>query len=317
MADLSLSFLRPLKMMRLAFTSYTRSDMAIDVYDKEVFGGATFADLAARDGPLLNINATDIGIGAVFTFIQPSFNVLCSDLSKLRVSQAVTASSAVPGIFAPLLLRNHAGSCGFPEPEWIRHALDHPGESRRKHHAARLAVSYLDSEVRPYVFLLDGGVADNIGARRIIADVTLEGGNRELGGSDDSEIPEYVIFILVNAQAGGRHEWDTKQSLPALGSVMNSISGTGIYRYNFETIELLRRRADEWETHAAKRGLSLDTFVAEVAFENLSDASERKFFNEISTTWNLDDETVDRLIEAGGRLLRDSPDFKQFMETVK
>ena len=191
--------------------------MAIDVYDKEVFGGATFADLAAREGPLLNINATDIGIGAVFTFIQPSFNVLCSDLSKLRVSQAVTASSAVPGIFAPLLLRNHAGSCGFPEPEWIRHALDHPVESRRKHHAARLAVSYLDSEVRPYVFLLDGGVADNIGARRIIADVTLEGGTRALSGSDDSELPEYMIFIIVNAQAGGRHEWDTKQSLPSLG----------------------------------------------------------------------------------------------------
>lgn len=214
-------------------------------------------------------------------------------------------------------LRNHAGSCGFPEPEWIQHALDHPDESRRKHHAARMAVSYLDSEVRPYVFLLDGGVADNIGARRIIADVTLAGGTREQSGSDDSEVPEYMIFILVNAQAGGRHEWDTKQSLPSLGSVMNSISGAGIYRYNFETIELLRQRADEWETYTAKRGLSLETFVVEVAFENLSDASERKFFNEVSTTWNLDDETVDRLIEVGGRLLRDSPDFKQFMETVR
>ncbi len=129
--------------------------------------------------------------------------------------------------------------------------------------------------------------------------------------------PEYMIFIIVNAQAGGRHEWDTKQSLPSLGSVMNSISGTGIYRYNFETIELLRQRTVEWESHAAKRGVSLDTFVAEVAFENLSDASERKFFNEVATTWDLDDETVDRLTEVGGRLLRDSPDFKQFMETVK
>ena len=98
---------------------------------------------------------------------------------------------------------------------------------------------------------------------------------------------------------------------------MNSISGAGIYRYNFETIELLRESANDWSRQAAKQGATLESFVAEVAFDNLPDADERKFFNEVKTTWNLDDETVDRLIEVGGRLLRESPDFKRFLATVE
>ena len=32
---------------------------------------------------------------------------------------------------------------------------------------------------------------------------------------------------------------------------------------------------------------------------------------------NLDDTTVDRLIEVGGRLLRESPDFQKFLTSLK
>jgi NTE family protein len=314
---LAVTLLRPLQFMRIAFTSYTRTDMAMDIYDKEVFGGVTFADLASREGPLLNINATDIDIGAVFTFIQPVFDGICSDLSKLRVSQAVTASSAVPGIFSPLLLRNHAGSCDFPTPAWIQEALDNPEKSRRRFQDARAAVTYLDSKERPYLFLVDGGVADNIGARRVIAEVVHSGGVQELTDASAIVVPEYVLYVIVNAQAGGRHEWDQNASLPGFRDVLSAISNTGIYRYNFETIELLRESAKEWSREAAKEGATLAPFVAEVAFDNLPDPGEREFFNEVKTSWNLDDETIDRLIEVGGRLLRESPDFKRFLAEME
>jgi len=36
----------------------------------------------------------------------------------------------------------------------------------------------------------------------------------------------------------------------------------------------------------------------------------------VKTSFSLDDETVDRLIAVGGRLLRESPDFKDFLATV-
>ncbi len=53
--------------------------------------------------------------------------------------------------------------------------------------------------------------------------------------------------------------------------------------------------------------------MVEVAFENLADAEERAYFNEVPTSLSLDDDTIDRLIEVGGRLLRESLDFQAFL----
>jgi NTE family protein len=54
-ARLALNLFRPIEFLRIAFTPYTRSDMAMDLYDRELFDGATFADLEKAKGPLLNI----------------------------------------------------------------------------------------------------------------------------------------------------------------------------------------------------------------------------------------------------------------------
>ncbi len=98
-----------------------------------------------------------------------------------------------------------------------------------------------------------------------------------------------------------------------LGDLLGAVTSVGMYRYNFETIELLRVAADDWSRQAAERGHRLDTYVSEVAFDDLGDAEERDFFNGVATSFDLDDETIDRLIEVGGRLLRESPDFRSFM----
>jgi NTE family protein len=316
-AKLALNLFRPLELLRFWLTPYTRSDMAIDVYDREVFDGATFADLAKAKGPMLNINATDIDVGAVFTFMQPRMDRICSDLSTLRVSQAVTASSAVPGIFAPLRLENFAGSCGYQEPEWIREALANPTHSRRRYHNAKILESYLDQEARPNVYLVDGGVADNIGARVILADVIDMGGVEQLSEERKFVLPESILYIVVNAQVGGNHQWAKRSGVPDLKVVLGQVSSVGIYRYNFETIELLREATDHWSTQARQAGKPINAQVVEVAFENLSDPDERKFFDEVKTSFDLDGETVDRLIEVGGRLLRDSPEFQKFMKNIR
>jgi len=102
-----------------------------------------------------------------------------------------------------------------------------------------------------------------------------------------------------------------------LRSVLSAISGTGIYRYNFETMELLPESVVQWADQTATRGVRFEPFVAEVAFDSLSDPKEREFFNDVATRFNLDDTTIDRLIEVGGRLLRESHDFKQFLSNRK
>jgi NTE family protein len=235
----------------------------------------------------------------------------------MRLSTAVTASSAVPGVFAPIALENRWGSCGMEEPAWIREALADPTKSRRRYHEARTAATYLDPEERPYVFLVDGGVSDNIGARRILANVINSGGIYAISRQQRLAIPENILYIVVNAQAGGHHAWEKRRQLPSIVSVLGSISSVGIYRYNFETVELLREEANEWEQEVEREGGRLRTGVVEVAFDNLPDPKERKSFNEVKTSFDLDDATVDRLIEVGGRLLRESPEFEEFLAPLQ
>ena len=58
-------------------------------------------------------------------------------------------------------------------------------------------------------------------------------------------------------------------------------------------------------------------YLIDVAFSALEDPGERDFFNAIGTSFNLDDETVDRLIAVGRRLLRESPDFQQLVASLR
>jgi NTE family protein len=59
---------------------FGRADLAADYYDKNLFDGATFADLQRLDAPLVVINATDLATGTRFPFSQEAFDLLCADL---------------------------------------------------------------------------------------------------------------------------------------------------------------------------------------------------------------------------------------------
>ena len=64
-------------------------------------------------------SATDISSGGDFTFSQTFFDYLCSDLSKVPVSRAASASSAVPFVLSPVTLNNYGGTCQFVEPDYL------------------------------------------------------------------------------------------------------------------------------------------------------------------------------------------------------
>ena len=50
--DIILRLLAPWNWVRLLSPNYSRSDLAIDYYNEQIFDGATFADLEAGDGPI-------------------------------------------------------------------------------------------------------------------------------------------------------------------------------------------------------------------------------------------------------------------------
>src|SRR5215468_1158912 len=151
--------------------NFGRSELAAQFYDEILFHGATFADIEKQSGPFALVTATDISTGSRFGFAQGSFDVICSNLDTVPLSRAAAASSAVPFALSPVTLNNYGGTCGFVEPPWVR-AIEDPVSRARPAGRAMQTLkemrSFEDSEKRPYIHLVDGGVSDNLGVRGII-----------------------------------------------------------------------------------------------------------------------------------------------------
>ena len=310
-------FFRPVHLIRFADPFFNRTELAARLYDSEIFEGATFADLQAAKGPFIHINATDLAGGSRFTFFQPQFDLICSDLSKFKIARAVAASSAVPGLLSPIVIRSYAGECGYERPEWLDEALNSRHGSLRRFRNAQIVESYINGK-RKFIHLADGGIADNLGLRGLLDNVILVGGVRkrfeQLGGVH----PSHIAVIVVNAEVHPERTFSLKPSEPSLLTILNVVSGVQIYGYNFETLELMRACLKNWvhEIPPDKQGRKVKTHLAVVSFDGISDAKERDYFNDLSTSFKLEDEEVDRLIEIGRRLLRESPEYQKLLSNL-
>ena len=69
-------------------------------------------------------SATDISTGSRFVFHQPTFDVICSDLSDVKLSRAAAASSAVPVVLSPITIKNYGGTCNWTPPQWAKLFID-------------------------------------------------------------------------------------------------------------------------------------------------------------------------------------------------
>lgn len=318
----------PYSWLRLASPRFNRSDLAAEYYDRAIFDGGTFRDVEARGGPLLQIQATDLVKGTRFAFTQPQFSPLCSDLGSYPVARAVAASAAVPVLLSPITLKNYAGTCGYQAPDWMTEAIETRDVTRRRYHAASHLMAYRDPRTR-YVHLVDGGLSDNLGLRGPLEIVTAQGGIART--IEALELPEtrQVAFVIVNAQTEPDERWALADISPGIAQVLNAVTSVQINRYNFETIELLRRSIESWshevkrERRAAReaRGETgeppgIDFYAIEVSFDALADEEERRFFSTLPTNLSLSDATVDRLRDAADRLLRDSPDFQRLVHDL-
>lgn len=302
----------PWNWLRLFSPYWARSDLAAEYYDRQLFDGATFADLADGEGPFVQIHATDLTTGSPFSFVQKQFDYLCSDLSSYRVSRAVAASSAVPGLLSPVTLRNHT-ECGFDVPASVREAARAGRTLDRNYLNANSLLSYLDPS-RRFVRLIDGASSDNLGVRGPFEPWQRERPpplRREAGDPTRS-----VVLIVVNAQTEPDVEWDRFDVLPSLLSIVDAAASAQVNRYNFETIELLRRTFQQWNATTAQWDPPLHYRLIEVSFLDVPDPLERRFLNRLPTSLHLGREEVDRLRAAARSALRRSPGFDELIREL-
>ena len=307
--------LSPLHLFRLSSPWYGRSNVLADRLDA-LFRGRTFGDLHARPrGPDLVVTATDLSTGAPFEFTPQQFALLCSDLASVPLSFAVAASSAVPLVLSPMTLRNFAGTCDLPSAAVPVAAEDNFRTRLMRAHAQ----SYLDTEKRPYIHLVDGGLNDNLGIRRLLDRLVASG---SLSSPFRDAAPGSIrklVFIAVNSERDPNESIDQSNRVPTIGQVVDSL----LFGYGGQitqvTLAIMRDDAERWRRELAEqRGTPGSPFAADaelhainISLRDVEDSGLRHMLLTVPTAFTIDPEQVRHLIEAGRESLRRSAEFQQ------
>jgi NTE family protein len=324
------TFYNPINWVRLASGYFDRSDLAAEYYSENVFEKKTFADLSSVSRPLIIINATDMTYGIRMQFTQDFFDLICSDLATFPVGSACAASSAVPGVFSAITMRNYGGTCGYDTHEELRKRMIGRELSDRANFIARNVRPFLDSKKKPYIHLVDGGVADNLGLRAILDKLIMRGSLWNTIRGTKLEGMRKLVFVIVNAETEADTNWDTQDSIPSVAAMLSSYSTIAIERYNVETISLLKEQLKSWADEVRQercRGRAMSTepgacgdfshYIIEVKFDEVTDEGKRSYFKRLPTSFRLTPEEVDNLRSVAQRLLTESAEYQRLLKDLK
>lgn len=297
------------------FDERGHTELAVDLYQQQVFKGATFADMQRPGAPLIMINASDLSRGVRFSFVQEYFNLLCSDLRTFPVARAVAASSAVPVVFDPVVIKNHA-DCNAELPPWLKDAM---ARSQNKSEL-QLTISGLDSysnkKGRKYVHFVDGGITDNLGLRAIYDVLELGGGARRTANFLKLKKLKRFVIISVDASTTPQNLIDQTNQHPSLFEAANAMSDVQLQRYNVSTIDVMKKSMARWADQLSTPEQRVEPYFIQLNFKDVKDEAVRDKLNQIPTSFNLTDEQVDLLIKTGGDLLNKNPEFNRLLSEI-
>lgn len=322
--------LSPSNWGKLASKGVGRSELAADYYDEILFDGATFGDLIDKPGPLIMAGSTDISTGSRIAFAQRDFDIICSDLSAVRLSRAAAASSAVPVVLSPVTFNNYGGTCGYTYPAWVHRAegSSMAAQTGRLHQRQLEMRSFENSMQRPFLHLVDGGVADNLGLRPVLerfraAELSPEF-RRQLGIEDLKR----TLLIVVNSRSEPENKWDRYEDAPSTLELLLQSVSVPIDHNSFESLELMKDMLARWRKTneelpdgapgAGKTGPpQIRLYPTVVSFAEVTDEALRKRLMALPTSFSLPAHDVDLLREVAAQILRSSPEFEAFRRDLE
>jgi NTE family protein len=316
--SLILQALRPGSLYDLTSPWYGRSHLLARRLD-EIYEGKTYADIE-RDPrhPQLVIAATDMSLGTSFEFTADQFALICSDLQSVPLSFAVAASSAVPILLSPLTLKNYSQECR--DRGVVPRLAVRGGGNYRARMFRMQANSYLDAQSRPFIHLVDGGVADNLAVRRLLDRALIGGGLSE--SFEEVGIPRgsvrKLVVISVNSARDPANNVDQNGTVPGVRAVADTLLFGAGARATLETQEFLLDTTRQWrEDLKARSADGADAFapdaeihVVQVNLRDAADGEARLGLLQVPTAFSISDDEVTRLIAAGRSALQRSPDFQ-------
>jgi NTE family protein len=325
----------PLRWPQVLSQGFGRSELAEEYYDEILFHRATYGDLLKKDTPVAIVGATDVTTGMRIDFSQPTFDVMCSDLSRFRLSRAAAASSAVPIVLSPVTLDNRGGSCGFHAPAWMSDALKPTTErllGDRPELRFRQLALLQDSRERPYIHLVDGGLSDNLGLYGIVQALQEIMVNEDFRAAMIANGLRRVVVVVVNARSAPSFGFDRDPDGPGTVALLMQSISVPIDRYSTEAIAALQDVVTEWrlrerlDVDRRRLGQSVrpgsevppvEFSVIDVSFGAVADPELRQYLQNLPTSFALSDEAVDKLRETAAQLLRESPAFRRFVNAMQ
>jgi NTE family protein len=170
---------------------------------------------------------------------------------------------------------------------------------------------------KPYLHLVDGSVADNLGLRSAVDYITAAGGAESSRRIAELEVPDRIVVISVNAETDSNPMIDLSDAAPSLALLLNTVAGSQIRRANFETLLLTEEMLHRWGRELSSESRPVHTYMISLGFNGLADDAERKRLNRLPTSFRLQDGDVDRLRAAGRKLLRDSRSFQRLVTEMQ
>lgn len=226
-----------------ALAGGSRTDLVVDLFDDELFHRRKMGELNRPGKPFIILNSTDMAGGEVFSFRPDMFDNVCSNLDEFSVATAVATSADVPILFAPVALANYnydasgdAHRCNWlSPPPWIANRLNaqfaqyvnlpvflsarYANDLRRGPEAFR--------DIR-YLYLVDGGLADNAGVHSLLSTINSP---QDPAGLlrllNEGELRRLVV-IVVNARSDSVPGEYVSPDRPGLVSMLGSVSSVPI-----------------------------------------------------------------------------------------
>lgn len=324
---------------------YPRVKTLADYFDDNLFAHKTYQALlsdnkAGRDRrPFAVLNAADMEHGAVFSFTQDQFDLLCGNLSGVRIADAVASSAAFPVALSAVTVANRApcpaqamapqdrvrsgwiqGQNG-PEPQ--RLANDRAADTSKdglitpkagqfgRYRDGNRALNYLNRDGnQAYVQLLDGGIADNVGLTLPLAALTPGNAVPSFFNQAQTGKIDKMLLVVVNARSQADHDYGRSDTSPGVFGMLSGVLDTAIDGNSFKLLDQVVR------TRQQDLGLLTTFQLALVDFDLIADAGCRDRFHTIATTWSLSQAEVKALIAMGEAMVLQSDSYRAFVTAI-
>lgn len=289
-----------------------------DWLDMHLYRGATLGDLDQPGRPSLLLHATELYSRAPFPFDRDSFRAICSDYETFPLAHAVAASSAVPVLFAPVVIENFNPTC--PDTDGGRAPA--VGRSTVTRHLGASQARYAREPELHYLKLLDGGLVDNLAVRNLVR--AMNRPTPALVSATAGQRLRRVVVIVADASMRVGGEMSRAIDGPGAPETITASVDAMIDNASRASLDALDGEAANWRERLVRWRCALAASVppcrqlqltiVRLSLSVLQSPAERSRILQLHNKLTLKAEEVDFLAGLGRRLLSGNPDYRRAIE---